>query len=133
MTQFFIPVPKPEKSEKKERKMLKRVPCKKLGSAEKRARKFRLHYHSKQYVLYIHAMPCAECGVEGYSEAAHVISRGAGGEAKHLVPLCRNRFDIVGCHPTFDERRWELPEGIKKRMLDLASRLWALFHLGGNS
>ena len=37
---------------------------------------------------WIVSLPCAVCGKRGPSDAHHYKSRGAGGDSRHLVPLC---------------------------------------------
>lgn len=63
-------------------------------------------YHSKQRVEFVKSLPCAACGVVGYSENAHIETGGMGRKADFdkIVPLCGNRpdpilgRDILGCH-----------------------------------
>lgn len=46
------------------------------------------------------SLPCCACGLVGWSEAAHVTGRGAGGKTKDIAPLCGPRIDQgeEGCH-----------------------------------
>jgi hypothetical protein len=79
--------------------------------------------------------------VQGFSEAAHVRSRGAGGKASDLVPLCGPKpagyycgvqFTERGCHQTFDERRWTLPPDTAERLKVRAAELYAEYHSNRN-
>lgn len=70
-------------------------------------------YGSKARVEFVKSLPCAACGVVGYSENAHVAptseSGGAGrkADAKWIAPLCgphivkggsRASWQEIGCH-----------------------------------
>ena len=91
---------------------------------ERRKRLFRRNFASSSYVEALHAMPCAVCGVTGWTVAAHTRSRGAGGDASDMVPLCRSRLGVVGCHELLDTAPWDLPDGTVGRLRALAARLW---------
>lgn len=71
---------------------------------------------------WIAGMPCAICGVTGWSENAHVTRRSRGGKAKDVVPLCGPRIalGVEGCHRPFD--RYELEEH-RPRLLRMARDL----------
>jgi hypothetical protein len=90
---------------------------------ERRAKLFKKHYDSKEYVEHLHAMPCAICGEYGWTEAAHTKSRGAGGKASDLVPLCGNHLGMVGCHQLFDSHDEEV-EQHRPRLVAMAKELW---------
>ena len=49
-------------------------------------------------------LPCANCGIVGYSEGAHIKNGGMSrkADARFTIPLCTSRYYIgwiVGCHP----------------------------------
>jgi len=62
----------------------------------------------KHYKL-VASLPCAECGIEGYSQCAHSNLRhhgkGMGIKANYLYtfPLCCARLGEVGCHIRLDQ------------------------------
>src|SRR3974390_1672224 len=72
-------------------------------------------FRSETYRRYIASLPCAHCGLEGYSQAAHVggLAEGKGGGLKvsdaRCIPLCGDRPEVAGCHTKFDrhERPFE--------------------------
>ena len=55
---------------------------------------------------YVRTLPCAACGRDGPSDAAHVRSRGAGGHAwgedghSNILPMCRQ------CHTKQHAQGW---------------------------
>lgn len=104
----------------------KRTPLKKVNRARK-ARRFAEDFGGKAYLEFLHGLECAICGAPcELTEAAHVRSRGAGGKAEDLVPLCGTRWGILGCHRRFDLRE----PGIRAhepRLRSLAKRLWRDF------
>lgn len=57
------------------------------------------------YRRLVAALPCINCGVEGYSQAAHP-NYGKGGSTKtsdtDCFPLCADRPGVRGCHSAFD-------------------------------
>lgn len=63
---------------------------------------------SETYRRLVAAMPCAWCGVAGYSQHAHE-NEGKGARLKvddrRSMPLCCARPDIEGCHTAFDQYR----------------------------
>lgn len=108
----FNPCPKPAPREKKPRKFLKRSPLKKVNR-ERRKRLFEEDFGSKEYLAFIHSLPCAVCNEYGWTQAAHTKSRGAGGKVDDVAPLCGNRLGITGCHARYDDhdpevRQYEL-------------------------
>lgn len=94
----------------------------KRKAIKKKSRKpseFRRIYGSKERVEFVKSLPCAACGVVGYSENAHVApprEKGTGYKAGYewIAPLCGNRSRITpgaltitfGCHGTYDKERW---------------------------
>lgn len=73
-------------------------------------------------------MPCAVCGLPGPSDAAHVVSRGAGGDRRVQVPLCR------ACHRLQHAEGWSAVErehGVSRVvLLAVAARLSAEWEAG---
>lgn len=43
----------------------------------------------------IRSLPCCACGRPGPSDPHHVRSRGAGGDRRHIAPLCRADHDAL--------------------------------------
>lgn len=105
----------------------------------KEARKRRQERHERQYggpyADWIRSLPCEARNVRAFPgswlgggclgriHAAHVRSKGAGGVAEHLVPLCMLHHDeshVIGIR-TF-EARHELD------LTAAARRLWATYH-----
>ena len=69
------------------RKKLNRKKAVKRKNARRSAKEFRRAYGSRERVHAIQAMPCVVCGALP-SQNAHVRSRGAGGGAADIVPMC---------------------------------------------
>ena len=105
--------------------MLKRTkPMKRVNAARKR-KAFIEDFGGKEYLEVIHSMPCAVCDAPcEWTEAAHLTSRGAGGKADVIVPLCGSRFGELGCHAKYDLRDSELRDH-EPRLRRLAKRLWS--------
>jgi hypothetical protein len=58
------------------------------------------------YLRLVASLPCAWCGVEGYSQAAHGNtgkSMGAKTSDSTAMPLCSARPGIAGCHALLDQ------------------------------
>lgn len=56
---------------------------------------------SETYRRWVASLPCAHCGIEGYSQCAHVDQgKGAGIKAGDdmTFPLCCDRPGVLGCH-----------------------------------
>lgn len=68
----------------------------------------------------IRGLPCVTCGVGPPSDPSHTRTRGAGGDLKTIVPMCR------ACHQHFEEHPLEL-----KKLRPVAAALWALGEKGG--
>ncbi|MCL2887467.1 MAG: hypothetical protein FWF20_11985 [Betaproteobacteria bacterium] len=52
------------------------------------------------------ALPCARCGIQGYSQAAHPnTGKGMGTKTDDRLcfPLCADRPGVRGCHSLFDQ------------------------------
>lgn len=66
-------------------------------------------YGTRERRAFVRALPCCACGVEGFSQNAHVvkIDAGAGRKGSYLgiAPLCGSRILNDGCHHAFDEHR----------------------------
>jgi len=81
-------------------------------------------YGGKKRIEFVKSLPCAACGVVGFSENAHVApssEKGTGYKAgfEWIVPLCRARSSMgapfggmqtlnitIGCHATYDRTPW---------------------------
>lgn len=65
--------------------------------------------NSEQHRRNVAQLPCAECGLEGYSQAAHanhhLFGKGRGMKSSDLAtfPLCATRIGEVGCHVRHDQ------------------------------
>lgn len=63
---------------------------------------------SEAYRRLVASLPCAYCGIEGYSQHAHE-NDGKGARLKvddrRAMPLCCSRPGIEGCHVAFDQYR----------------------------
>ena len=63
---------------------------------------------SERYRRAVASLPCAHCGIEGYSQHAHE-NDGKGARLKvddrRAMPLCCSRPGIEGCHVAFDQYR----------------------------
>ena len=75
---------------------------------------------SEPYRRLVASLPCANCGIEGYSQAAHPPPTGKGIKESDLecFPLCCARPGINGCHADFDQYRLAPKAGMR----DLAWR-----------
>jgi hypothetical protein len=62
---------------------------------------------SEPYRRLVAAMPCKACGIQGYSQAAHLPTEGKGikQDDRLTFPLCCTRPDITGCHADYDQYR----------------------------
>lgn len=64
---------------------------------------------SEQLRRAVASLPCAKCGIEGYSQAAHANaykwgkSHGKKASDAAIFPLCCTRPDEVGCHVRHDQ------------------------------
>lgn len=109
-------------SDKKLKSLGGKTPFSSITSKRKRVKawkrkpsEFKRIYGSKQRVLFVKTLPCAACGVVGYSENAHVL--GTGGLSRKaayetIAPLCGPYLSsspilgiIEGCHQYYDEDR----------------------------
>ena len=62
---------------------------------------------SKQYLRTVASLPCIACGIQGYSQAAHLPPEAKGMKQSDLLtfPLCCTRVGIAGCHQDYDQYR----------------------------
>ena len=62
---------------------------------------------SEAYRRLVAAMPCKVCGIEGYSQAAHLPPEGKGvkQDDRLLFALCCTRVGVPGCHADYDQYR----------------------------
>ncbi len=62
---------------------------------------------SKQYLRTVASLPCIACGIQGYSQAAHLPPEAKGMKQSDLLtfPLCCTRVGIPGCHQDYDQYR----------------------------
>jgi hypothetical protein len=120
----IFPAPKPTKPVKPPKERKPRKPIAKSNPARKRER-FVSDFDSPEYREMIVSLPCSLCGVVGFSDPAHIKSRGAGGKADVIAPLCRCRpaEGIEGCHRKFDTHN---PEARSREsyLLGVARGLW---------
>ena len=68
---------------------------------------------SEAYRRIVAAMPCANCGIAGYSQHAHANAgkgKGIKTDDRMGFPLCAARPGVEGCHAAFDQYRL-LPGG----------------------
>lgn len=62
---------------------------------------------SPQYLRAVASLPCIACGIQGYSQAAHLPPEAKGMKQSDLLtfPLCCTRVGIAGCHQDYDQYR----------------------------
>jgi hypothetical protein len=117
-----FPAPKHEKRVKPPRERKRHAaPAKK--NPVRNAKRFVSDFGGDAYNELLKSLPCAVCGVTGFSVAAHLDARGAGGKADVQVPLCRTRFGTTGCHEKYDDRQKEV-RAFEERLRWLAKGLW---------
>jgi hypothetical protein len=62
----------------------------------------------EHYRRLVAALPCARCGIHGFSQAAHPNegkAKGAKADDTLCFPLCCTRPGVPGCHVDFDQYR----------------------------
>ena len=93
------------------------------ADAARRKRRFARQYDSAAYVEWIHARPCAvpRCR-RGPCDAAHARSRGAGGTARHVLPLCGGPSGHHAEQHRIGVRSFEAKYRIV--LLDISERTW---------
>jgi len=89
--------------------------------------------HELAYFKRVAALPCAECGIHGFSQCAHSNSaahgKGMGLKADYRAtfPLCCTRFGVLGCHAALDQligmTRDEASERTERYIADTIRRL----------
>ena len=62
---------------------------------------------SEAYRRAVASLPCIACGIQGYSQAAHLPPEAKGMKQSDLLtfPLCCTRVGIAGCHQDYDQYR----------------------------
>ena len=62
---------------------------------------------SEAYRRAVASLPCINCGIQGYSQAAHLPPEAKGMKQSDLLtfPLCCTRVGIAGCHQDYDQYR----------------------------
>ena len=62
---------------------------------------------SEAYRRLVASLPCVACGIQGYSQAAHLPPEAKGMKQSDLLtfPLCCTRVGIPGCHQDYDQYR----------------------------
>ena len=62
---------------------------------------------SEAYRRAVASLPCIACGIQGYSQAAHLPPEAKGMKQSDLLtfPLCCTRVGIPGCHQDYDQYR----------------------------
>jgi hypothetical protein len=122
----------------------------------RKAREFARTYHSVERVEFVKGMPCAACGVVGYSENAHLPPKGEAGagykaDYRFIAPMCGpywhsggkpcsdEKYDALpynGCHYLYDKRRWAFvklyPDFDAEQACQQTEELW-LHHLAEKS
>jgi hypothetical protein len=63
----------------------------KKSNPKRKSENFKKYYGSVERVEWIKNLPCIVCkNTVGNSENVHIISKGSGGNCKHIVPMCRH-------------------------------------------
>lgn len=59
----------------------------------------------ENYRLWVASLPCINCGIEGYTQAAHgpTLGKGIKADDRTCVPLCADRLGVQGCHSRADQ------------------------------
>lgn len=60
----------------------------------------------ESYRRWVASLPCFECGIEGYSQAAHANTgktKGKKTSDETCFPMCADRPGVRGCHSLFDQ------------------------------
>ena len=65
------------------------------------------HLRSESYRRAVASLPCIACGIQGYSQAAHLPPEAKGLKQSDLLafPLCCVRVGVPGCHQDYDQYR----------------------------
>ncbi len=77
--------------------------CDGVGVAQPKTEAMR----SEPYRRLVAAMPCRACGIQDYSQAAHLPPDGKGvkQDDRLIFALCCARVGIAGCHADYDQYR----------------------------
>ncbi len=106
---------------------------KKPSKTAKKRKRFEEAFGGAKYHAYLTSLPCDICGVVGFTVAAHLTARGAGGKADVTAPLCRTRAGLScvgtgwweeGCHERYDAHDPEVRKH-EPRLRELARERWA--------
>lgn len=90
---------------------------------KRKAKRLETDFGGRRYAEFISGLECAVCGAYcEWTVPAHLTSRGAGGKADVIVPLCAARFGINGCHERYDNHDEEI-RAHEPRLRTLAKRL----------
>lgn len=98
----------------KRRSYLKRKTRPKSRNPKRAAENFARCYGSAERVEFVDGLPCAACGVRGFSVSAHLLGNDGmsrKGNADEIGPLCTNHADamtgrfVTGCHQLYDEHQ----------------------------
>ncbi len=59
----------------------------------------------KSYRRWVAGLACRACGLDGWSQAAHVPPDGKGIKQSdtEIFPLCCTRPGVIGCHAEYDQ------------------------------
>ena len=62
---------------------------------------------SQAYLRAVASLPCIACGIQGHSQAAHLLPEAKGMKQSDLLtfPLCCVRLGVPGCHQDYDNYR----------------------------
>lgn len=103
------------------------------GAKPMKSRRKAVSVQELDHLKRVAALPCAECGIEGYSQAAHSNrqqdGKGLGIKADYRAtfPLCCTRPGEIGCHVRHDQligmTREEADERTDRYIADTARRL----------
>jgi hypothetical protein len=104
-----------------------------------KARNWKRAYGSKARVEFVKSLPCAACGVVGYSENAHLPPKGEAGtgykaDSRFIAPMCGLHptrsipEGVPGCHEMYDEdRSWfrgMFPDFDAEKACEATERAW---------
>lgn len=68
-----------------------------------------IQMRSEAYRRAVASLPCAHCGIDGYSQHAHENgpdkAKGMKVDDRRAMPLCCARPGVEGCHAAFDQYR----------------------------
>ena len=118
---------------------LKRSGIKKANRKRKAANLERAHGPAERRA-WIKTLPCANCGIVGYSEGAHIKNGGMArkAEASQTIPLCGwhpsakpGGHDLMGCHAAQHGLGWNWLHGLgtpekREAAAERIENLWQL-------